>query len=198
MELFRGIVWFLVLTNRIYLEIFEELDWFQILSSRRQVADLTFLNKLLGSHLGFPALLDRVNQETPSCTRSQRLFEVGHQFRSYVCPEAFPVQERELHIGRLLLQLLSWGYQASRFWNFDTSTLLQLCWEIVSVRPSHGFWAFWFCGAFRVWHSWSIFNELFSVFLSKTCSFLLLLVHICTTFFKLFAFCFLQMFPLLL
>lgn len=86
-------------------KIFEELNWFQIWSSRRQVADLTFLNKLLGSHLGFPALLDRVNQQTPSCTRSQRLFEVGHQFRSYVCPEAFPVQGRELHIGRLLLQL---------------------------------------------------------------------------------------------
>lgn len=104
--------------------IFEELNWFQILTSRRQVANLTFFNKLLKSHLGFPALLDRVNLRTPSCTRSQRLFEVGHQSRSYVCPEAFPVQERELHIGRLLLQLLSWGYHTSRFWNFDSGNCI--------------------------------------------------------------------------
>lgn len=134
------------------LEIFEKLNWFQLLSSRIRLAYVTFLHKLLKSQLVFPALLLRVNLPTPSCTRSQRLFQVVHQSRSYVCPEAFPVQERELHIGRLLRRL-SWGYQTSRFCNFDSSALLQFYIEMMSIRLCFGFWALCYYGVLHLRYS---------------------------------------------
>ena len=75
----------------------------QSLASRRHVADLLFLHKLINGGIDCPLLLQLVDFRIPTTTRSHNLFEIRFRGSNYLRHSAFP---RMLRAGNGVCELV--------------------------------------------------------------------------------------------